>query len=179
MLFWKLIYLWRTQLLYYAVYIFSGYAAIVNNYEISEWQYKFLSIWAECTDYPYITYTKLCVYLGVSEIDIVKFYFDIYGIYNILLLLSDQHVNYNSFLSFICIFAFFPFEPLFQSILSVLFLALLSICSINSHYMIQKDQIITFLRCLGVESSQLDSILEWYNKTVVYIILLYIYCIKL
>lgn len=120
--------------------------------------------------------------MGVSEIDIVKFYFDIYGIYNILLLLSDQHVNYNSFLSFICIFAFFPFEPLFQSIfyiLTVLFLALLSICSINSHYMIQKDQIITFLRCLGVESSQLDSILEWYNKTVVYIILLYIYCIKL
>lgn len=113
--------------------------------------------------------------MGVSEIDIVKFYFDIYGIYKIYLLLLDQHVNYNSFLSFICIFAFFPFEPLFQSIfyiLTVLFLALLSICSINSHYMIQKDQIITFLRCLGVESSQLDSILEWYNKTVVYIIYL-------
>lgn len=71
-----------SSLLCCIIYFISTH--IVNNYEISEWEYKYLCIWSECNEYPYITPAKLCACLDVNEIDIIRFYFDIYGILFIL-----------------------------------------------------------------------------------------------
>lgn len=61
----------------YIIYITAN---IVNFYEISEWQYKYLNIWCTNPDIPYITTQSLYNFLHIKPMVIIEYYFAIYGI---------------------------------------------------------------------------------------------------
>lgn len=116
---------------------------IVNNYEISEWQFKYLTIWSSRSEYPFITTDMLFNYLGIQRLDIVDLYFSVY----------EHRISASNFISLICTFTFFTLEQILQ--------VLLSICGIHSNCYINQEQIYTFLSALNVEVISLKLTEKW------------------
>lgn len=65
----------------YVVYIYFTNLIIVNNYEISEWQYYYLSIWSKNKSQPFISADKLLEILGLQKIPLFSLFFAPFGIF--------------------------------------------------------------------------------------------------
>lgn len=105
------------SLIYFAVYYsYFYYMVIVSNYEIAEWQWYFLELWHENTDTQFIDADILLTKLGVSEIPVLKKFFQPNGINFLIILKIEFKVSICTFLEFICIFTFFSYTELIPSI---------------------------------------------------------------
>lgn len=101
---------------YCAVY-FMLILFAVNNYEISQWEGVYLSIWIKNHVNPYITVDDVLGSLSIDDMPIFRQYFSIYSIIVSFILIIDDQIDMCTFLEFVVVFAFFPIANLIPCII--------------------------------------------------------------
>lgn len=92
---------------------------VVNNYEISYWQYKYLCVWKRDRTNPYIPISDFLEFLGFGESKVFLDYFKNDGMNNSYYFIIDHHVSLDNLIPFLTIFAFFSLDTKIRSIFCI------------------------------------------------------------
>lgn len=158
-------------------------SSLVNNFEISSWQYIYLSIWKSVLDTEKHSYIKASTFfakLGIPYYDLLKYYFLIYGIYNNIAFINyyilyyfkiDERVTVNTFFPFVCLVCFTQLDSFIH--------ILLSVCGIHSNVAYKYDQIATFVKAINPTAFSDGKVAKWFNdQYILYILYFFIlYCL--
>lgn len=132
----------------YLVYILI----LVNNYELSQWEYYFIKIWSNNSDVPYITSKELLRDLNVDNPIFISFFEP----YSIIKYFLEGQVDVTSFIEFICIFGFFPYKPILP--------ILLSISGVQSNRIINDSQVLNFFHMLSIGPDLMTCVFTWLKE---------------
>lgn len=119
----------------------------MNNYEISDWQWKYLLLWSKHPEKHFISSKVFLTYVNAENIPALNKYFEPY----------HNNITISLFIEFICIFSFCDNEMLIYCIF-IIFIVFLSMNN-NVKY-ITRDEIFNLIKALNADPVLLIKITE-------------------